>query len=471
MDHPGEAKGEAGEAVGSPTDPTAAETQKAADAAADAAEALFNDDKYKQAFDTLTKDLYDTTTPQYQQFRKNLGDNIAKNLKLKIDDPRIEKVLGVFDDISTETQTELGKNKPYEDALRAAKKTISDKMSKNPNYSGGEDFADYTRKTGANLADLLKQFNGDLHSKLLENFKKVGLDTTMPNSDYGANGKKFNDALKKIYDGIDGFSNDESFRELEEKWTKNQNLADANEGKTTGKEPLKLKDFMKALSAFLLVGGSIFGIFALVEYCIAHSGCNYVYRADDIMEEEHEKLVCSSTPNIISYSAEICHCNTDGTTRAAKTTPKPTDCSTSKTEPSVEYIKTNSSAVDSKSNKKYSCQTDLTKFPYSYYTYTVMTPIDALFDIGSRSYNAVAGAGEGLLKLLIKICKYVGIGIASLLIMYLIYSLIKHFLNKSKTVKSETVKFGTKGQYRLKIDSAIPVSRIKQYKFGRYRNY
>ena len=469
MEHTIDTDGTAGDAPGNPTDPTAEETQEAQNEASDEAKALSDAGKYKEAFDQLTTELYDTTSTQYKQFRKNLGDNIAKNLKLKIDDPRIENVLKVFDDISTETQTELGKNKPYEDALRAAKKTISDNMYKTQKYPGGEDFADYTRKTGANLADLLKQFNGDLHSKLYENFKKVGLDTTMPNSDYRNGGKKFNAALKKIYDGIDDFSNDKSFDELEKKWKENQDLADANEAKTTGKEPLKLKDFMKAISALLLVGGSIFGIYALVEYCISHSGCNYVYRKDDILAETHEKLVCSSTSNIISYSAEICHCNTSET--SSNPMPKTVNCSTSKTEPAVEYIKTGSSAEDSKSNKKYSCQTDLTKFPYSYYTYTVMTPIDALFDIGSRSYNAAAGAGEGLLKLLLKIGEYVGIGIASLLIMYLIYSLIKHFLNKSETVKSETVKFGTKGQYRLKIDSAIPVSRIKQYKFGKYRNY
>ena len=273
----------------------------------------------------------------------------------------------------------------------------------------------------------------------------------------------YNDASNKI---------DDTLKDLDKEWLTEQKEKDAEDGKKSGKKS-KLSDLVKILGILSVLGASITALVLLIIYTNDHSGCLKIHAGSDTSFVQNFKVYCKSglTGSDNEAGAQVtflpsqCLCQAADNTK--KTASAKTGCNCGEDASSC----SENTAADF-SDQIGPCDPvngGLSGNPtsFTYYSYTVMSPLDGALNILSKGVNLADSLWTKILKFIIGLAIVIG----SLAGVYIIYLIIKHFLNKSKTVKSETVKFGTKGQYRLKIDSAIPVSRIKQYKFGKYRNY
>ena len=269
--------------------------------------------------------------------------------------------------------------------------------------------------------------------------------------------KDYNEASAKI---------DKTLESLDKEWLQEQNLKNAEES-NPGKKPTKLETLVKLLGILSVVGLSITALVVLNDYANDHSGCLKIHAGSDTNYVQNFKVYCKSgllpadnTANMqVTFLPSQCYCKTGN--KKLTTNPVSSDCNCGE---DASNCKDTSGASSSGTSADYNDQIGpcdpedggLSGDPstFTYYSYIVMSPIDAAIDVVSKTVDL----GGSLLAKILKFIIGIAIVIASLIGVYIIYLIVKHFMSKT-----ETVKFGKSINFRSPFNS-IPVSSIKQFR-------
>ena len=210
-----------------------------------------------------------------------------------------------------------------------------------------------------------------------------------------------------------------------------------------------LKDIIKWLTLLTLIGGSI-GLFTwwLFLYAINHSGCQKMIAPKDKMPVSSKVICYNSGQSInifnpnggnVEYTSTQCSCD-----------PKPK----SKSEiGNVSCKEQNCSANED--IRPWNCNSAnpvcigaIGDDEYKIYFFGIMTPFDALGNMGNGVVNGVGSAASQWLNILLKFLTPVFIGIVILLVLWIIYKVGAN-RKPAETLKIETpstvTKFGNRG--------------------------
>ena len=211
----------------------------------------------------------------------------------------------------------------------------------------------------------------------------------------------------------------------------------------------RLKDIIKWLTLLILIGSAI-GLFTwfLFLYAMNHSGCQLMIALKDKMPVS-SKVICfnnGQSVNIFNpnggnseYSSTQCSCD-----------PKPTSdseignitCLASNCSSNEEIRPWNCNSANRV------CSGTIGDEEYTIYFFGIMTPFDALGNIGNGVVNGVGSAASQWLNILLNFLTPVFIGIVILLVLWIIYKVVAN-RKPAEILKIETpstvTKFGNRG--------------------------
>lgn len=270
-------------------------------------------------------------------------------------------------------------------------------------------------------------------------------------------------SLEKILNDIDKFA-EENAKDKQNEFMKNQMDSLINKMKKGDLDPTDpsskkantgstLKDIIKWLTLLTLIGGSI-GLFTwwLFLYAMAHSGCQLIIAHKDKMPVSSKVICYNSGKSInifnpngsnIEYSSTQCSCEPKSNTQTGNISCEEQNCSSD-----TDIRPWNCS----KANPV--CSGTIGDEEFKIYYFGIMTPFDALGNMGNGIVNGVGSAASQWLKILLKFLIPVFIGIATLLVLWIIYKVVAN-RKPAETLKIETgsatsatstlAKFGNRG--------------------------
>jgi len=309
-------------------------------------------------------------------------------------------------------------------------------------------------------ADIKSDAMGKVISKLDSRFKKILDDakgkTTLTKDLVGDLNNTFKDVMK---DNPDLFS-EKNMEDLNDKFLKNaldKWLKDSKEGKQVEKKNTtrnSFKDALKFLLALISIGTAIGLIYFLFLYAEEHSGCQLITCNENQLPYS-QSIVCASSdqatvfnPNngIIDFNNVQCQCQKQSQSKLYYLTDACDTC----TNDTVNKKK--SADIKKTCNTCESCgepnpwiqffgnppckNTDTFNPPYSYYRWSIMSPFDALGNLGNGIVNGTGTALGGWINLIIKLAIALGIIFGILLVLFIIYKIVSH-RGQSKTIDIE----------------------------------
>ena len=311
----------------------------------------------------------------------------------------------------------LGTNPDYNDGINNFIEKM--KMPSNDVFKGkGEAVLKWVKtQAGAGLgtierggfADIIKELNNTLT-------KNGGMNEHADISDAL---KQKDNQIKALNDRIEELTNEQSelgdkFRELQKNMKETQNKNDiekAEKGEPVSSKKWTATEYL-ALAAMLLTFTEITAcaIFIL-EWCADNSGCFYVVGKKDEAETT-KKILCVSPDTdwgpvncVCSPSPNKDHFNDNPTQKTKK------ECTDGKL------------LVDSVVPQSHNqCSGDITETDYTYYTYKVMTPLDAILNLGQKILPNPGKWGDEFLNIL----KWVGIFACIIVVLLIILAVVRH---------------------------------------------
>jgi hypothetical protein len=222
--------------------------------------------------------------------------------------------------------------------------------------------------------------------------------------------RNLNDVIEKRLN-----SSDEKVNNLQktiEKIMEEQRTKKAESGEKLGPEKLDWKERLKLALKLLAAAGYIATAFILLQYMRDHSGCIYV---QDIKgkDEQQQKISCytDKDSNITEWGPINCVCSDPPATSFPPINNK-TQCYDNKT------------LVDTvKAQEQKQCKGDGTGDDYRYYTYQIMSPLDAILNIGQKILPDPGKWGDEFLKIL----KWVGIFACIIVVLLIILAVVRHY--------------------------------------------
>jgi len=253
-------------------------------------------------------------------------------------------------------------------------------------------------------------------------------------------------SLAKTLNDIDKFA-EENAKDKQNEFLKNQldslldrmNKGDLDPTDTSSKKAntgSTLKDIIKWLTLLTLIGGSI-GLFTwwLFLYAMNHSGCQLMIAAKDKMPVS-SKVICYNSgksvnifnPNggNIEYSSTQCSCEPKSNTQTGNISCEEPNCSANE---DIRPWNCNSANPV--------CNGAIGDDEYTIYFFGIMTPFDALGNMGNGIVNGVGSAASQWLNILLKFLTPVFIGIVILLVLWIIYKVVAN-RKPAETLKIET---------------------------------
>ena len=298
----------------------------------------------------------------------------------------------------------------------------------------------------------MKKLLPDLLKNISEKFK-ILKPTDLDSED----GRK---SLAKTLNDIDKFA-EENAKDKQNEFLKNQldslfdrmNKGDLDPTDASSKKAntgSTLKDIIKWLTLLTLIGGSI-GLFTwwLFLYAMDHSGCQFMIAAKEKMPVS-SKVICHNSGKSINifnpnggnseYSSTQCSCDP-----RPKGLPKYVSCD-------------EQSCSANKDIRPWKCSTSnpvccgtIGDDEYKIYFFGIMTPFDALGNMGNGIVNGVGSAASQWLNILLKFLTPVFIGIVILLVLWIIYKVVANrkpaetLKIKTGSAPSAVTKFGNRG--------------------------
>ena len=414
-----------------------------------------NSDDFRKEREAAQKavDASSGSAKEFKRALESLLDSQKKLANADIDkrfpnDPEAAaKMKNFYSDFQDELEKKLGPDGSFESAYEKFLKDGSFKNIENKSGSEGKkavnDFKNsYLDSMRGDIAKLLP----DLLKNISENFEildPADLDTE--------NGRK---NLAKIFDDIDKFA-EENAKDKQNEFMKNQldslldkmkkgDLDPTDDSSKKANSGSKLKDILKWLTLLTLIGSSL-ALFTwwLFLYAMNHSGCQLMVAAKDKMPVS-SKVICYNSGQSVNifnpnggnseYSSTQCSCD-----------PKPkSDSEIGNTS----CMKQNCSADED--IRPWNCNSanpvcigSIGDDEYKIYFFGIMTPYDALGNMGNGIVNGVGDAASQWLKILLKFLTPVFIGIVIILVLFIIYKVVAN--RKPAETPSTVTKFGNRG--------------------------
>lgn len=391
-------------------------------------------------------------------FSSEIKNLLGQQLKLtfadidrRIQDPeQAQKMKDFYKDFNDKLKKAFEKDGTFEKVYDSFLKSDSFQNLGKLDPKGKKAVNDFKNSYLDSMRTDMKRFLPDLLENISKNF--TILEPEDLNTEEGRN--KLLDILKQV----DDFA-EENAKNRADDFMKNQfdSLLDRmNDGKLDPTDDSanksnagrNLKEIIKWLTLLTLIGGSV-SLFAwwLFLYATAHSGCQFLDAEPDKMPVS-SKVICYNSgqqinifnPNggNIEYSSQQCNCNPSDK--------KVSTCDT-KSCPSNNNIRPwNCNSANDE------CSGQIGDNEYKLYFFGIMTPLDALGNLGNGIVNGAGDAASQWLEILLKFAMYIGIIIGVLVVLFIIYKVV------SSRGSSETVK----------VVSAPPATGTSVSKFGRY---
>lgn len=336
-------------------------------------------------------------------------------------------------------------------------RTFVDSPEKLPNDSGGKTPIPEQLDAFKKYADIKSDAMGKVISKLDSRFKKILDDAkgkTKSTKDLvGDLNSAFDNIMK---DNPDLFS-EKNMEDLNDKFLKNaldKWLKDSKEGKQVEKEKTtrnSFKDALKFLLALTSIGIAIGLIYFLFLYAEEHSGCQLItcnenqlpYSQSIVCASSDQATVFNPKAGIVDFNNVQCQCQKQSQSELYYLTDASDKCANDVVNKSsdIEICTKCESCSEPNPWIKFfgnpPCKnTDTFNPPYSYYSWSIMSPFDALGNLGNGIVNGTTDALGDLFKLLTKLAIALGIIFGILLVLFIIYKIVSH-RGQSKTIDIE----------------------------------
>lgn len=415
----------------------------------------FDNDEYRRASETARRNANDAAKKAIEQGEAptNIYKNLLKtNLELKI--KTIDKnteMTGEQKEALKECETEM--NNRILEGLDKKGGNLYDNLGPNAFKKFEKDFGGKKPKAAKELQrvknaaqkQMLESFK-KLVPDLLERFDKTFKEMKFTVDDLGDT-EKMDDIARRLDDFAEQTAGETT--EAAEQFKKNliENLKEKMDNgelsNTSGESSWSFKDLMKGLATLMLIGGSI-GLFFwfTVLYAEEHSGCQLI-DAESGYIPVSTKVVCFNSgkklnifnPNggNVEYSSTQCSCNSS----SLKVTCNKKECS------SNDEIRP---WICNTGNPH--CEGNLGDDQYKLYYWGMMTPLDALGNMGTNFANGASKTMGHIWDEIKKAAIVIGIVLGVLLVLWIIYKVVAN-RKPAETLKIETpstvTKFGNRG--------------------------
>lgn len=313
----------------------------------------------------------------------------------------------------------LNKNPNYDEGINnfiEKMKTTSDDVFKGK----GEAVLKWVKtQAGAGLGNIERGGFGDIIKELNNTLNKNG--GMNEHADISDGLKQKDNQLKAVNDRLDELSNDQSelgdnFKKLVKNMKETQNKNDiekAEKGEPVSSKKWSAKEYL-ALAAMLLTFTEItVSIIFVLEFCADNSGCFYVVGKKDEAETT-KKIICVSPDT--DWGPVNCVCSPSPNNKKEDLKPNPT----TDTKKECTDGKLLVDAVIPQGHNQ--CSGDITETDYTYYTYKVMTPLDAVINLGQKILPNPGKWGDEFLNIL----KWVGIFACIIVVLLIILAVVRH---------------------------------------------
>lgn len=357
----------------------------------------------------------------FLDFLKNLFEGDTSKAQLKdiemsnLTSSSAEAAEGLGNMLETLVKS-LGNNPDYNDGIN----NFIEKMTKSSDdvFKGkGEAVLKWVKtQAGAGLGNIERAGFGDIIKELNNTLNKNG--GMNEHADISDASEQKNNQVKALNNRIDELTNEQSelgdkFRELEKNMKETQNKNDiekAEKGEPVSSKKWSTKEYL-ALAAMLLTFTEItVSMIFVLEFCAANSGCFYVVGKKDEAETT-KKIICVSPDTDWGPVNCVCSPSPNKDLKPNPTTDTKKECTDGKL------------LVDAVIPQSHNqCSGDITETDYTYYTYKVMTPLDALINLGQKILPDPGKWGDEFLNIL----KWVGIFACIIVVLLIILAVVRH---------------------------------------------